>query len=53
MRAINSYVYLFVTMIDDVLHPDEKHYCFDLGVKMGPHPNAVLEIITYVEKYSL
>jgi DnaJ-domain-containing protein 1 len=41
---------VIVTMIDDVLHPDEKKYCFDLGVKMGLHPNAVLEIITYVER---
>jgi hypothetical protein len=37
-----------VVMIDNELNEKERHYCFNLGVKMGLHPNAVGEIIDYV-----
>lgn len=37
-----------VIMIDNVANDVERKYCFDLGIKMGLHPNAVIEVITYV-----
>ena len=37
-----------VIMIDNVANEVEKKYCFDLGIKMGLHPNAVIEVIQYV-----
>lgn len=37
-----------VVMIDNELNEKERQYCFNLGVKMGLHPNAVGEIIDYV-----
>ncbi|MEO7992672.1 MAG: TerB family tellurite resistance protein [Chryseolinea sp.] len=37
-----------VIMIDNVASESEKRYCFNLGVKMGLHPNAVGEIIEHV-----
>jgi hypothetical protein len=35
-------------MIDNVANDIERKYCFDLGIKMGLHPNAVIEVIQYV-----
>lgn len=37
-----------IIMIDDHPHEREKKFCFDLGVKMGLHPNAIAEIINHV-----
>jgi hypothetical protein len=37
-----------IVMIDNELSERERHYCFNLGIKMGLHPNAVGEIIDYV-----
>ena len=39
---------VMVIMIDNVANEVEKKYCFDLGIKMGLHPNAVIEVIQYV-----
>lgn len=41
---------VMVIMIDNVANEVEKKYCFDLGIKMGLHPNAVIEVIQYVVK---
>ena len=35
-------------MIDNEVTDRERHYCANLGIKMGLHPNAVHEIIDYV-----
>ncbi|MBA4053466.1 MAG: hypothetical protein C0490_02020, partial [Marivirga sp.] len=35
-------------MIDNSASEPEKHYCFNLGIKMGLHPNAVGEVIQHV-----
>ena len=35
-------------MIDNALSERERQYCFNLGIKMGLHPNAVGEIIDYI-----
>ena len=40
---------VIIIMVDNEVHATEKHYCFNLGVKMGLHPNAVSEIIALVE----
>lgn len=37
-----------IVMIDNSLNEREREYCFNLGIKMGLHPNAVGEIIDYV-----
>jgi hypothetical protein len=37
-----------IIMVDDGINEQEKRYCFNLGIKMGLHPNAVGEIIEYV-----
>ena len=37
-----------VIMIDNTVSDREYQYCFNLGVKMGLHPNAVDEIIDHV-----
>lgn len=43
-----------IIMIDDSASEKERHYCFNLGVKMGLHPNAVGEVIQHVvEKGSM
>ena len=39
---------VMVIMIDNVANEMERKYCFDLGIKMGLHPNAVIEVIKYV-----
>jgi len=36
-----------IMMIDNQIDEKEKRYCFNLGVKMGLHPNAVSEIIEH------
>jgi hypothetical protein len=40
-----------ILMIDGSVHEDEKTYCFNLGIKMGLHPNAIGEIIEHVSVY--
>jgi len=37
-----------IIMVDNVINENEKRYCFNLGIKMGLHPNAVGEIIDHV-----
>lgn len=37
-----------IIMIDDHVHHEEAQHCFNLGIKMGLHPNAIKEIITYI-----
>ena len=38
-----------IIMIDNAVSDRERHYCFNLGIKMGLHPNAVGEIIDHIE----
>lgn len=38
-----------IVMIDNAMSERERQYCFNLGIKMGLHPNAVGEIIDYIE----
>lgn len=40
-----------IVMIDNEMHDEERKYCFNLGVRMGLHPNAVGEIIDFVASY--
>lgn len=40
---------VIMIMVDNQVTEEEKHYCFNLGVKMGLHPNAIEEIIQLVE----
>lgn len=37
-----------IIMVDNELDPAERHYCQNLGIKMGLHPNAVTEIIDLI-----
>jgi hypothetical protein len=37
-----------IIMIDNTANEKEKQYCFNLGIKMGLHPNAISEIITHI-----
>jgi hypothetical protein len=37
-----------IVMIDDILDEKERHYCFNLGIRMGLHPNAIGEIIDFI-----
>src|SRR5262245_59902466 len=39
---------VMIIMIDNVANDVERKYCFDLGIKMGLHPNAVIDVIHYV-----
>lgn len=38
---------VLIVMIDTVADDNEKHYCFNLGIQMGLHPNAIDEIIDH------
>jgi hypothetical protein len=40
-----------IVMIDGAAHKDERRFCFNLGIKMGLHPNAVGEIIDLVSAH--
>ena len=42
---------VMVIMIDNIASDVERKYCFDLGIKMGLHPNAVIEVIHYVVEH--
>jgi hypothetical protein len=37
-----------IIMIDGDISPREHRYCFNLGIKMGLHPNAIGEIIKLI-----
>lgn len=37
-----------IIMIDNTLDENERKFCFNLGIKMGLHPNAINEIIDHV-----
>ncbi|HEY0651484.1 MAG TPA: hypothetical protein VGD65_00090 [Chryseosolibacter sp.] len=37
-----------ILMIDNESTEAERSYCFNLGIRMGLHPNAVQEIIAFV-----
>lgn len=38
---------VLILMIDGSANETERKYCFDLGIRMGLHPNAILEIIDF------
>jgi hypothetical protein len=40
-----------IIMIDNSASENEKRFCFNLGIKMGLHPNAVNEIIDHAAKH--
>jgi hypothetical protein len=40
-----------IIMLDDKMDEKERIYCFNLGVKMGLHPNAIGEIIDYIGEH--
>lgn len=42
---------VIIVMIDTEADANEKHYCFNLGIKMGLHPNAVGEIIEHAVEH--
>ena len=39
---------VIIIMVDNEVTETEKRYCFNLGVKMGLHPNAIGEIMEYI-----
>jgi hypothetical protein len=39
---------VIILAVDEQVTDDEKRHCFNLGIKMGLHPNAIAEIIEYV-----
>ena len=39
---------VIMIMVDDRVYYEEERNCFNLGVKMGLHPNAIAEIIAHV-----
>jgi uncharacterized tellurite resistance protein B-like protein len=41
-----------VIMVDGTVHEEEERMCFDLGIKMGLHPNAIGDIISHVKSES-
>lgn len=38
---------VLILMIDGKAEEKEQQFCFNLGIKMGLHPNAIQEIIDY------
>lgn len=38
---------VLILTIDGIAEEKEQQYCFNLGIKMGLHPNAIGEIIDY------
>jgi hypothetical protein len=40
-----------IIMVDNEIHEKERQYCFNLGIRMGLHPNAIMEIIDFVVKH--
>jgi uncharacterized tellurite resistance protein B-like protein len=41
-----------IIMVDGTVHEEEQRKCFDLGIKMGLHPNAIGDIIGLVSTQS-
>jgi hypothetical protein len=39
-----------IVMLDNNMSERERRYCFNLGIKMGLHPNAINEIIDHISK---
>jgi hypothetical protein len=37
-----------ILMVDNNSTETERRYCFNLGIRMGLHPNAIQEIIAFV-----
>jgi hypothetical protein len=37
-----------IIMVDNRIYEEEERHCFNLGIRMGLHPNAIEEIIEYV-----
>ena len=37
-----------IIMVDDRIYEEEERHCFNLGIRMGLHPNAIEEIIAHV-----
>jgi hypothetical protein len=37
-----------IIMVDNAASEKEKQYCFNLGIKMGLHPNAIGEVIEHI-----
>lgn len=40
-----------ILMVDNNSTETERRYCFNLGVRMGLHPNAIQEIIAFVSTH--
>ncbi len=40
-----------ILMIGNKVDKIERNYCFQLGIRMGLHPNAVNEVIDYVVEH--
>jgi len=40
-----------IIMIDNNIDENERRYCFNLGIKMGLHPNAIDEIIDHIQRH--
>lgn len=36
-----------IIMIDNAIDENEKRYCINLGIRMGLHPNAIIEIVEH------
>lgn len=41
---------VMIIMVDNVVTEEEKKYCFNLGLQMGLHPNALAEVLDYIIK---
>lgn len=37
-----------IVMVDNPMNERERHYCANLGIKMGLHPNAINEILDVI-----
>lgn len=37
-----------IIMVDNRIYQEEERHCFNLGIRMGLHPNAIEEIIAHV-----
>lgn len=42
---------VIIVMIDTEADANEKRYCFNLGIRMGLHPNVVGEILEHVVQH--
>lgn len=39
-----------IMLVDNNVNDTERHFCFDMGVRMGLHPQSINEVIDYVIK---